>query len=219
MTLQRLEKVHIKPISVMLARTFKNDQAEIFPDPIERRAKAAYVHELFLRCSFPHVEGFVTSPRLEGVAVWRRSDINTGVSWQRIINSGKGWLALKIGQRALRKIMFFDQYMDTKRKELAPVKHWYLNMLAVDPKYQGKGYASKLLNAMLPEIDKESLPCYLETSGEKNVSIYKHFGFKVVSEYTIPGIKDKFIAMQREPKKTIKRSKDGKMISADYSGK
>ena len=89
--------------------------------------------------------------------------------------------------------------MDRKRKELALSKHWYLNMLAVDPKYQGKGYASALLNAMLPEIDKQNLPCYLETGGDKNVSIYKHFGFKVINEYTIPGVKDKFIAMLRKP--------------------
>ncbi len=196
----RLEKAHIKPISAMLSRAFENDQAEIFPNPVERRRKAPYIHELFLRCSFPHIEGFVTSSRLEGVAVWRRSDINTGISWWRIITSGTSWLAVKIGLRALKKIIFFDQYMDRKRKELVPTKHWYLNMLAVDPKYQGKGYASELLNTMLLEIEKESLPCYLETGGDKNVSIYKHFGFKVISEYTIPGVKDKFIAMQRELK-------------------
>ncbi|UCE98199.1 MAG: GNAT family N-acetyltransferase [Dehalococcoidia bacterium] len=199
--MHRLEKAHIKPISAMLARTFKDDQAEIFPDPQERRVKAPYVHELFLCYSFPHIEGYITSPRLEGVAVWRRSNINIGVSWQRIIKSGTSHLALKIGLRALKKIMFFDQYMDLKRKELASDKHWYLNMLAVDPRYQGKGYASKLLNAMLLKIDKENLPCYLETSGEKNVSIYMHFGFQLISEYTIPGVKDRFIAMQREPKR------------------
>ncbi|UCG54907.1 MAG: GNAT family N-acetyltransferase [Dehalococcoidia bacterium] len=201
MTLLRLEKAHIRLISLMLTRAFKDDQAEIFPDPIERKVKAPYVHELFLRCSFPYVEGLVISPRLEGVVVWRRSDINTGVFWWRIITSSASQLALKIGLRAQRKILAFHQYMDKKRKELVPTKHFYLNMLAVDPKYQGKGYASKLLNAMLSETEKEGLPCYLETGGDKNVSIYKHFGFKVIGEYTIPGVKDRFIAMLRVPKK------------------
>ena len=92
--------------------------------------------------------------------------------------------------------------MERKHKKLAPGSHWYLAVLAVDPKHQGKRYASKLLNEMLSHIDKEALPCYLETEGEKNVAIYQHFGFEVVDEFVVPNTTDKLIAMLRQPKAT-----------------
>jgi len=96
----------------------------------------------------------------------------------------------------------FDQYIERKQAELAPVKHWYLAVLAVDPQHQGKGYASKLLNEMLSYIDEEGLPCYLETEGEKNIAMYQHFGFEAADEFAVPGMKDKLVAMLRKPKTT-----------------
>jgi len=93
----------------------------------------------------------------------------------------------------------YDQYVERKHDELAPAKHWYLAVLAVDPQHQGKGHGSKLLNEMLSQIDEEGLPCYVETEGEKNVSMYQHFGFKVIDEFTVPNTKDTLVAMLREP--------------------
>ena len=83
---------------------------------------------------------------------------------------------------------------------MVPAKHWHLLLLAVDPQHQGKGYASKLLEEMFSRIDEGGLPCYLETGGEKNVSMYQHFGFKVLEEFTEPNTTDKMVAMLREPK-------------------
>ena len=100
-----------------------------------------------------------------------------------------------------------DKYVEKKHIELAPPKHWYLAGLAVDPEHQGKGYGSKLLNETLSNIDEEGLPCYLETEGEKNVAMYKHFGFKVIEEFTIPETREKLVAMLREP--VISNLKEG----------
>jgi ribosomal protein S18 acetylase RimI-like enzyme len=68
----------------------------------------------------------------------------------------------------------------------------------VDPAYQGKGYASRLLKPMLARIDRENMPCYLDTEEEKNVSIYQHFGFKVLEEVKIPSTDIILRAMLRE---------------------
>jgi len=57
------------------------------------------------------------------------------------------------------------------------------------------------MNEMLRYIDEEDLPCYLETDGIKNISIYEHFGFKVVDEFVIPNMNEKVVAMIRQPKK------------------
>jgi len=203
--LLKLEKKNIKQASLMLSRAFKDDDLkDVFPDPEERKVKIPNVNEFLLRRNYSNVRAFTTSPQLEGIAVWIPSDKIAKIPFWRILASGAIWPAIRIGFKALKKIQAYDQYLKRKHKELAPYKHLYLAVLAVDPIYQGKGYASKLLNEMLSEIDKECLPCYVETEGKKNVAMYKHFGFKVVDEFVVPDTKDKLVVMLRQPKAITK---------------
>jgi ribosomal protein S18 acetylase RimI-like enzyme len=197
----RMEKKHIKPVSLMLTRVFKDEFKDAFPDPDERRIKEPYANEFLIRRSYSYSEAFITSPQLEGVAVWSYSDKRkTRNSFWRTLTSGAIWQAIKIGRKPLKKMKTFDKYVEKKHSELAPFKHWYLAVLGVDPPHQGKGYGSKLVNEMLSRIDEEGLPCYVETEGEKNVSMYKHFGFKVLEEFVVPNTTEKLVAMLREPK-------------------
>ena len=200
MTLLRMGKDHIKPVSRMLSRAFKDELKDIFPDPEERRVKEPLVNEFLIRRDYSYSRTFITSLQLEGVIIWAHSDIRAKRTFWRILTSGAIWQAIKIGRKALRKMQAFDQYVERKHKELAPAKHWYLAVLAVDPQHQGKGYGSKLLNEMLSKIDEDGLPCYVETEGEKNVSMYQRFGFKVIDEFTVPNTTEKLVAMLREPK-------------------
>ena len=80
----------------------------------------------------------------------------------------------------------FADYTDSVHQRQAPFKHWFLQAIGIVPKFQGKGHASELLRPMLSKIDKECLPCYLETIDEKNVSIYEHFGFKIIEKSIVP---------------------------------
>jgi hypothetical protein len=51
---------------------------------------------------------------------------------------------------------------------------------------------------MFARMDKEGLPCYLETLDEQNIQLYEHFGFKVVEKATIPKTSLTSWAMLRE---------------------
>jgi ribosomal protein S18 acetylase RimI-like enzyme len=73
-------------------------------------------------------------------------------------------------------------------------------LIAVSPDFQGKGYGSKLMRPLFARMDRERMPCYLETHTEKNVSLYQHYGFKLVEERVIPGSQVKQRAMLREPR-------------------
>ncbi|MCJ7769665.1 MAG: GNAT family N-acetyltransferase [Dehalococcoidales bacterium] len=197
----RLEKAHIKPVSLMLARAFKDDpiNAYAFPNPAERMEKMPYAYQFILRYNLLYGGSFTTSPQLEGAAVWLHSD-NLVMSFWKMLISGAIWPAMKIGMEACRKMRVFDQYMERKHSELVPTKHWYLLLLGVDPQHQGKGYAGKLLNEMFTVIDVEGLPCYLETESSQNVSMYQHFGFNVIDEFIVPDTMVKIWAMLRKPK-------------------
>ena len=199
--LLKLEKKHIIPVSLLLQRAFQNGEQGIFSDPEEEKLKSPYITELYLRSAYPFTMAFITSPKMEGVIIWLPSDFNTTMSFWKILSSGALWSAIRIGRKTMKRLNLLDRYADNKRIELAPPKHWYLWSLAVDPKYQGMGYASKLLNQTLHQIDKERLPCFLEAEGEKNTAMYRHFGFKVVGEYSTPGTTEKTIAMLRMPRR------------------
>ena len=90
------------------------------------------------------------------------------------------------------------EYIDAVHRRLIPFRHWFLQTIGVDPQFQGKGYAGKLLKPMFARIDEEGLPCYLETLDETNVPLYKHFSFKVIEKSTRPQTSLTNWAMLRE---------------------
>jgi len=78
--------------------------------------------------------------------------------------------------------------------------HYYLELLGVDPKFQGKKIASRLVNPVLAYADRVGNPCYLETSSAQNTKVYGGWGFKVVETIPTPFIKNKTVyLMVRKP--------------------
>lgn len=58
-------------------------------------------------------------------------------------------------------------------------KRMHIIYFAVRPSMRGKGIASKLMNAVVDYADKNQLALSLETHNEKNVEMYKHYGFRM----------------------------------------
>jgi ribosomal protein S18 acetylase RimI-like enzyme len=76
--------------------------------------------------------------------------------------------------------------------------HWYLPMIGVDPKEQGRGCGTALLSPVLEYCDRNGLPAYLESTNPRNISLYERFRFKPVGRIqtrTSPPI----IPMLRQP--------------------
>jgi len=194
-----LKKNQIKLASRMLARAFQDDpiMAYACSDAGDRKTISRCAYEFLLRYNLGHSQIYTTSDRLEGVAIWQRYE-KANMSFWRLLLSGAMWPALRMGTKVGRKMQAFYKYAENKHRELVPFPHGYLMLIGVDPKFQGKGYASKLLRVMLSRMDEEGLPCYLETETEKNVSLYQHFDFKVIDEFIIPETTVKLWAMLRE---------------------
>ncbi len=76
-------------------------------------------------------------------------------------------------------------------------QHWHLGPVGVLPSHQGKGIGTKLLSRFCHEVDECLAPAYLETDADKNVRFYERFGFKVVRETEIFGVKNRY--MWRHP--------------------
>lgn len=81
----------------------------------------------------------------------------------------------------------FDRFTLMKHKELIKESHQYLMLIGVNPEKQGQGFGSKMLRPLIQLAQEKGQPVYTETHGEKNVSMYKNYGFQVVSEDIVPG--------------------------------
>ena len=196
--LVRLQKPQIEPAAEMLTRAFYDDPifAYFIPDPAQRREKLPYLMQYLIRYGISHGEVYATSPELEGVAVWIPSEKTDKTLWRKI-RSGSISLYVKLGRQFLARRHPVIDFISLFHRLRAPFRHWYLELIGVDPELQGKGHASLLLEAMLTRLDKEHLPCFLETQNGDNLPFYRRFGFKVVEEITIPGTEIKHWALLR----------------------
>jgi ribosomal protein S18 acetylase RimI-like enzyme len=67
-------------------------------------------------------------------------------------------------------------------QEWHPVEpHWYLPFIGVDPRCQGRGLGSRLLERSLARCDEDGLPAYLEASSPRNRVLYERHGFEVAA--------------------------------------
>lgn len=79
-------------------------------------------------------------------------------------------------------------------------RHWYLFTLGTAPERQGKGVGSALLETVLAHIDDEGDPAFLESSKERNVSLYARFGFEVIHQVPSKRGSPPIWRMWREPR-------------------
>jgi GNAT superfamily N-acetyltransferase len=184
----RLTKADIKPAAQMLANAFQDYPEPVYfmPDETTRRKKQPYIYRLFLKGTIAYGKVFATSPKMEGVAIWQLVD-GKHTAWRPRFSFGWWWLSLLTDKETKKRQRNYFEHAATVRKRVAPEQYWFLQVLGVDPAYQGQGFSSRLLRPMLEQAAKEGLPCYLETQLEKNVTLYEHFGFRVVDTGEIPG--------------------------------
>jgi GNAT superfamily N-acetyltransferase len=197
----RLTKAGIKPAATTLAAAFMNYPVSVYftPDEVKRKKRQPGVSRNILKNSIVTGEVYITSPNCEGIAVWLLADSSIHAPRRR--TSLRTWLENRFADKetAKRQKAFFE-HSDAIRKRVLPAKYWYLQMLGVNPAYQGQGYSSRLVKPMLARAEQEGLPVYLETQLKKNVTLYQHFGFKVVEEGNIPGSNVYSWAMVKAPK-------------------
>ncbi|HEY89510.1 MAG TPA: GNAT family N-acetyltransferase [Thermoflexia bacterium] len=196
----RVRKAHLKAAASTLTQAFQDEPLWIhfIPDASKRKEKVHYMFEFVVRYGITYGEVYATSPAMEGVLAWvpsARAEMTLG----RQMRCGVIPLALRMGIKlALRQIPS-SNYMRAAHERLAPFQHAYLLIIGIAPQLQGQGYASGLLRPLFKKLDRENLPCFLETHRDENIPIYQHYGFQILEETIFPGSKVKNVAMLRPP--------------------
>ncbi len=185
-----LDKRHVKAAAAVLARAFQDDPllGYALSDRSEmKRGDPSPLIEYILSYCIRYGEVHATSTNLEGVAGWLTSDSYPMTPW-KVIRSVPPSVILGLSRGGVTSRMRkAGACLDATHARLAPFRHWFLQIVGVDPRFQGKDCAGRLLRPMFSRIDEERLPCYVETLDEKNVRLYEHFGFELLDESEIPG--------------------------------
>ncbi len=168
-----------------------------FQDETERHAVAVTFGFVALSVSLKYGEVYASSAKMEGISAWLPPGKAPFGGWQ-IIRSVPLSVLFRFGRQGANRMQAYGRYVDNLHRKLVPYPHWYLQIIGVDPKYQGQGFSSRLVRPVLERIDRERMPCFLETNTGKNVAIYRRFGFEVVSEDKMPGTEVTSFAMLRK---------------------
>eukprot|EP00746_Dinoflagellata_sp_MGD_P034778 gnl/MRDRNA2_/MRDRNA2_18313_c0_seq1.p1 gnl/MRDRNA2_/MRDRNA2_18313_c0~~gnl/MRDRNA2_/MRDRNA2_18313_c0_seq1.p1 ORF type:complete len:294 (+),score=45.23 gnl/MRDRNA2_/MRDRNA2_18313_c0_seq1:120-1001(+) len=87
--------------------------------------------------------------------------------------------AKKYGKLAGKRSNAVEVGMNELSKFMKPLKgrYWKIEILAVDPKFQGKGIAREAIKAIQWLADRENMPLYIECAGDRLAETYKKMGF------------------------------------------
>lgn len=80
------------------------------------------------------------------------------------------------------------------------VEHWYLDTIATDPGWMGRGLAGRLLDHDLAIRDANGETCALDTHTPENVAFYERRGFEVIAEGRLPAGGPDLYLMLRSPR-------------------
>jgi ribosomal protein S18 acetylase RimI-like enzyme len=197
----RLSKDQLGQACEMLSRAFFDDpkMLHLIPDLAAKKELSRYLFEFELQYGMNYGDVYTTSPAIEGVAVWLPSSKSEVTFW-RGLRSGGMRLQKQLGKTVMDRVMSFSAAVDNLHKKHAPYPHYYLFFIGVDPVYQKKRVASRLITPMLSWLDMQKLPCYLNTQNEKNIGLYEHFGFQVIEQPVLPDSGIVHTAMLRNPR-------------------
>ncbi|MDD5486151.1 MAG: GNAT family N-acetyltransferase [Dehalococcoidales bacterium] len=168
-----------------------------YPDAPRRHAIAETFIFITLSVCLKYGEVYTTPETMKGIAAWLPPGKAPFGTWQ-LLRSVPLPVMLRFGRQGGSQMRSYGEYADKLHRELVAEPHWFLQLLGVDPDYRGQGVSSRLVKPMLERIDREGLPCFVDTNTVKNAAIYRHFGFELVSESKVPGTELPHYALLRK---------------------
>lgn len=200
--LYRLKKSELSTASRVLDEAFIDDPvfSEVFKKASPEQRTAFY--ESTLR--FCNRFGAVYAPNKDigGVAGWVPGERSDWTMWRMLI-SGALRAGTKMGTDLANYVGEVFQPVDEDRQEnMRNKKFHFLAIIGVAKGFQGQGYGSQLINALIEKCESDSRDLYLETETEENVQFYMKYGFEVVKQVNLPLINLPMWEMVREVEKS-----------------
>lgn len=171
-----MDKKDIRHYARIGAESFLNDPFYItcFPRESVRRKLLYSLWVMRLTASVNSGDIIVEDPEKRGICIWR--SVGKSYTAGDILGCPDMWRMLchpRCAQRFLKSFSSFGpSCFRPGTLEIEPV--------FVDPAFQNRGIATKLITEKFPEFDRDNIPLGLVTQSEKNVGFYEKLGFRVV---------------------------------------
>ena len=168
-------------IGAVFARAFADDPVTSWVTP-EAKRRALVLERL--NTAIARWDGIprgatyvaVADSAIIGAAVWQPP--RHPVTWRSVP------FALTAGAVLGRDIPRMTRAGSAAARARPRERHWYLQLLGVDPAVHGTGVGTALVRAHLGVIDAQRMPAYLETTIE-NLAFYDRLGFERFGELRI----------------------------------
>jgi ribosomal protein S18 acetylase RimI-like enzyme len=126
----------------------------------------------------------VTSKNIECVVYYLPYEERHISNWKMVKCGGMN-IPFKMGLGFLMREQSIEKIQHDLHEKCAPFPHIYLWGIGIRPDLQGKGIAGQIIRSLLKRMKELNQICYLETAKDKNVTLYEHFGFKLIDKATI----------------------------------
>ncbi|MEX0641643.1 MAG: GNAT family N-acetyltransferase [Pirellulales bacterium] len=196
----KLEADRYDRARALLGRAFYDYNLMVYaaPDNRSRLAGVTLLYGALMSDCFRFGEVYV-SRDCRGVACWMPPGIAVAGLWRQI-RSGMLALPLRFGLAGFRRLVAFDNVAARLHHQHAPMPHWHLSVIGVEPEFQGQGIGSAMMQPMLERADAAAVPCYLDTHQEANVRLYQRHGFEIAERAELSGHPVPVYAMLRKPR-------------------
>lgn len=183
--LLKLDRRYVNDVGDLLADSFIDNPLMLyfFPDESIRKKILPKMYRSVADITMTMGTVYATSKNLEGVigVVDNRKRVFSLNMLRAIVKS------LFINLPALKYISLIDIIKKSKNISMNNYPNnidtcLYIEMVAVDKRYRGQKYMSKLIRSVLHEAKNNNLHCILQTETEENVMRYEHLGFKLYNK-------------------------------------
>lgn len=183
--LLKLDRRYVNDVGDLLADSFIDNPLMLyfFPDESIRKKILPKMYRSVADITMTMGTVYATSKNLEGVigVVDNRKRVFSLNMLRAIVKS------LFINLPSLKYISLIDIIKKSKNISMNNYPNnidtcLYIEMVAVDKRYRGQKYMSKLIRSVLHEAKNNNLHCILQTETKENVMKYEHLGFKLYNK-------------------------------------
>ncbi|WP_299918412.1 GNAT family N-acetyltransferase [uncultured Roseobacter sp.] len=191
--------------SKVLAETFQDHPLSkwMFRSEANRHKKLLFLSRGLLRCVLHRAE-VMTTPDCEACFVYLTPSQAEPSDWE-YVKSGWWKAPFKLRLDEIARLMRFNGRLGDLHGRLMPEAHFYLLVMGVKPELQGQGLGQKMMELLLEQADRRSMPVYVETQTQRVLPLLRRNGFEISVDETLPGSSVRHWVLSRP----IQRSETG----------
>ena len=118
---------------------------------------------------------------------------------QRLAVQKNAFIAEEMGAACLETYIAVSGFMHEATLPFVHECSWYLSIIGVAPRLQGKGAGRRMLIQVLQQADEAGVPTYLETFTPRNIPFYSRLGYREAAEIPEPRTNSRYMVMIRDP--------------------